>query len=188
MTMITCIDNIEWEDFSDNKFHINRVGDNELSHQSRTTANPTSSATRWREKTPRHRRQEYSHKNWSTSPGMTSRYGHRRVGDRERHNSKQNYWENPLHSHREVRQPEYSQSNCSKRWHRALHRQNGMEHREERMEHRNGRMENRHRRDNSAPPRLWKIKEEQQEPQHQAVEQGDLRQLHEETTTPLESI
>ena len=90
----------------------NRVGDNELSHQSRTTANPTSSATRWREKAPRHRRQKYSHKNWSTSPGMTSTYGHRRVGDRELHNNKQNYWENPLHLHREVQQQEYSQSKC----------------------------------------------------------------------------
>ena len=125
VTMITCIDNIEWEDFLDNISH-NRVGDNELSHQSRATVNPTSSSAKWREKTPRHRKQEYSHKNWSTSPGVTSRYGHRRVGDRERHDNKQNYWEIPLHSHREVRQQEYSQSNCSQRWHRTLHRQNGM--------------------------------------------------------------
>ena len=83
------------------------------------------SSARWKETTPRHRRQKYSHKNCSISPGTTSRYGHRRVGDREGHNNKQNYWENPLHSHREVRQPEYSQSNCSQRWHQALHRQNG---------------------------------------------------------------
>ena len=72
-----------------------RVGDNELSHQGRTIANPTSCSSRWREKTPQHRRQKCSHQNWSTSPGMTSRYGHRRVGDRERHNNKQNYWEKP---------------------------------------------------------------------------------------------
>ena len=147
-----------------------KVGDNELSHQSRTTANPTSSATKWREETPRHQEQKHSCKNWSTSLGMTSRYGHRRVGDRERHDNKQNYWENPLHSHREVRQPEYSQSNCSQRWHQALPRQNGTSRKENgTSEWKNGEQTSKRQQCTTSS---MKIKEEQQEPQHQAVERG----------------